>query len=151
MTAIVVGVGNRVRRDDGVGPEVADRVREARPGLDVVEVSGDASTLLDLWADHDLAVVVDAVRTGAPVGICHRWELLAGEWDVVPPASRVSSHLIGVLDAVELARALDRLPGRLVVVGIEVVELGVGPGLSEPVAAAVGAAAALVGEVLGTV
>jgi len=150
MTAIVVGVGNRVRRDDGVGPEVADRVRDARPDLDVVEVSGDASTLLDLWAGHDLAVVVDAVRTGAPVGTCHRWELLAGEWDVVPPAARVSSHLVGVLDAVEFARALDRLPVRLVVVGVEVVELGVGPGLSEPVAAAVDVAVGLVGEVLAT-
>ncbi len=145
MTPLVVGVGNRVRRDDGVGPEVADRVRAARPDLAVVELSGDASTMIELWAGRDV-VVVDAVRTGAPVGTCHRWRLGAEGWDRPLPPSRLSSHLIGVREAIDLATALDRLPPVLVVVGVEVVDLGVGPGLSDPVAAAVDAAVELVLE-----
>jgi hydrogenase maturation protease len=146
MTPLVVGVGNRTRRDDGVGPEVVDLVRDLRPDLDVVELSGDASSMLELWAGRDVVVVVDAVRTGAPVGSCHRWRWCAGAWDVPPPASRLSSHLVGVRDAIDLAAALDRLPSLLVVVGVEVEDLGVGSGLSVPVAAAVPRAAALVEE-----
>jgi hydrogenase maturation protease len=146
MTPLVVGVGNRTRRDDGVGPEVADRVRVRRPDLDVVELSGDASAMIELWSGRDVVVVLDAVRTGAPVGSCHRWCWSAGAWDVLPPASRLSSHLVGVRDAIDLAAALDRLPPLLVVVGVEVEDLGVGEGLSEPVAAAVARAAALVEE-----
>jgi hydrogenase maturation protease len=144
MTVLVVGVGNRLRRDDGVGPEVADRVARLRPDVDVAEVSGDASALLTLWADRSLVVVVDAVRTDARPGTCHRWELRAGSWDELPPLSPFSTHLVGVRDAIDLASALDREPARLVVVGVEVADLNPGPGLSEPVAAAVDDAVDLV-------
>ena len=150
MTALVVGVGNRARRDDGVGPEVAERVRSAVPGLDVVEVSGDATRLLDLWSGADLVVVVDAVRTGAPAGTCHVWRLRDGAWNDVPPPSQVSSHLVGVREALDLATALDRLPATLVVVGVEVAELGLGPGLSTAVADAVDHAVGLVVKSLRT-
>jgi hydrogenase maturation protease len=146
MTALVVGVGNRVRRDDGVGPEVADRVRLARPDLDVVELSGDASSMIELWSGRGVVVVVDAVRTGAPAGTCHRWRLRAGGWDAPLPPSRLSSHLVGVREAIDLATALDRLPPELVVVGVEVADLGVGEGLSGAVTAAIDGAVELVLE-----
>jgi len=149
MTPLVVGVGNRTRRDDGVGPEVADLVRRVRPDLDVVELSGDASSMLELWSGRELVVVVDAVRTGAPTGSCHRWVACSGAWDAVPPPSRLSSHLVGVREAIDLAAALDRLPPVLVVVGVEVTDLGVGAGLSGAVAAAVDGALDLVLESVG--
>jgi len=149
MTTLVVGVGNRARRDDGVGPVVAERVGAARPDLDVVEVSGDATRMLDLWADADVVVVIDAVRTGDPVGTCRRWSWREGVWDAAPPPSQVSSHLVGVREAIDLATALDRLPATLVVVGVEVAELGLGPGLSPAVADAVDEAVALVVTSLG--
>jgi hydrogenase maturation protease len=137
MTPLVIGVGNRTRRDDGVGPEVADVVRHARPDLDVVELSGDASAMIELWVGRGVVVVVDAVRTGAAAGTCRRWRLTAGGWDAPLPPSRLSSHLVGVREAVELATALDRLPPLLVVVGVEVEDLGVGEGLSDAVTAAI--------------
>src|SRR5512135_998350 len=49
-TALVVGVGNPVRGDDGVGPAVAALVRaQARPDVEVAELHGDLTALLDLW------------------------------------------------------------------------------------------------------
>ena len=150
MTALVVGVGNRARRDDGVGPVVVERVGALLPDVRVVEVSGDASRMLDLWADSDLVVVVDAVRTGDPVGTCHRWGWRDGEWDAVPPPPQVSSHLVGVREAIDLATALGRLPSTLVVVGVEVADLGLGPGLSTAVADAVDHAVGLVVRSLRT-
>jgi hydrogenase maturation protease len=51
-----------------------------------------------------------------------------------------------VREAVDLATALDRLPTVLVVVGVEVADLGVGEGLSEAVSAAIDGAVDLVLE-----
>ena len=55
----------------------------------------------------------------------------------MPPALAGSStHLLGLADAVELARALGRLPATTVVYGIEGAAFDTGTGLSQPVAAA---------------
>ncbi|MFF4650767.1 hydrogenase maturation protease [Streptomyces sp. NPDC001380] len=65
----------------------------------------------------------------------------AGGAGAAAPAGRsgqASSHGLGLGEAVELARALDRLPGRLVVYAVEGRDTSCGTGLSEPVAEAVG-------------
>ena len=61
----------------------------------------------------------------------------------VPPSS-VGTHALGIAHAVAVARALDRLPQRLVVVGIEADDTGFGDGLSPRVAAAVAQAVDLI-------
>ena len=146
---VVVGVGNPWRGDDGVGPAVAAAVRDRLgPGgpagrVDVVDLDGEAARLVDAWDGADLAVVVDAARTGAPPGTLHRLDA-----DGVRAASTASSHALGVQHAVALARALGRLPRRLVLIGVEGADFGHGTHLSDPVAAAVEPASRLVAEVV---
>ncbi len=138
VRALVIGVGNPYRRDDGVGAVVVQRLRdEAVVGLDAVEASGEPAALLDEWSGRDLAIVVDAVRSGGSPGHLHRWTHEHGHWDAAPQLDGVSSHGLGVGDAVELGRLLDRLPRRLVVLGVEAGDVGDGLGLSDPVARAV--------------
>lgn len=135
MNAVVIGVGNEFRRDDGVGPAIAERVaREHRPGVRVVLTDGEPARLLDAWRDADVAVVVDAVVVRHPEpGHVHRLTV-----DALPGGGTAgSSHGLGIPEAVELARALDRLPGRLVFFTVEISETGYGTGLSAAVAAAV--------------
>ena len=84
----------------------------------------DPTALLDLWAGHDPVVVVDAVRSGGPAGTIHRLETGDGappmpERAVVRRTGRGGTHAFGLAAAVELGRALHRLPPRLVVVGVE--------------------------------
>jgi hydrogenase maturation protease len=134
---VVVGVGNPYRGDDGAGPEVARRVRAATPGwVGVVEHDGEPAGLLDAWAEADLAVVIDAVFSpGVRPGYIHRVEV-TGASDLTSTRA-VSSHGIGAGDAVELARALGRLPRRLVLYGIQGKSSAPGPGLSPEVEASV--------------
>lgn len=146
---VVVGIGNPWRRDDGVGPAV---VRAAAPrlpaGARVVELDGEPARVVEAWDGADLAVVVDGVRTGAPAGTVHRID--PARDPVRAPAAPGSSHALGAGEAYLLGRALGRLPGRVVLVGVEVAEVGEGPGLSPAVAAAVPAAAdAVVAEATG--
>jgi hydrogenase maturation protease len=132
--AVVIGVGNEFRRDDGVGPAVlAELSRRAVPGLELALSDGEPTQLLDAWAGRRLAIVVDAVLCEpANPGQLHR-TTLAGDI----PVSAASTHGLGIPDAVRLAQAVDRAPGRLVVLAVEAADLGFGVGLSDPVAAAV--------------
>ena len=134
---VVIGVGNEFRRDDGAGPAVIASLRgRVPPGVELVLTDGEPARLIEAWTGATLAVVVDAVRADPPrPGQLHRFELdrpLAG---TTPTAS---SHGFGLDDAVRLALALGRMPGRLVVHAIEAADLSQGPGLTPLVAAAVG-------------
>ncbi len=131
---LVVGIGNPYRRDDGVGHAAARLARHELPEADVVLAAGEPTRLVDLWAGRDLVVVVDAVRGGGPPGSPHRVEVGVDPFPVA--AGSHSSHGPGVEAAVGLAGALDRLPSRLVVLGVEPADAGLGRGLSTAVAAA---------------
>ena len=142
---VVIGIGNTWRRDDGVGPAVVRAAASRLPvGTRVVELDGEPARVVEAWDGADLAVVVDAVRTGAPPGTVHRFDPAV---DGVPvPAGTASSHALGASDAYHLGRALGRLPGRVVIVAVEVADVDPGDGLTPEVAAAVPAAVAAVVE-----
>jgi hydrogenase maturation protease len=152
MSALVVGLGSTDRGDDAVGSEVARAV--AAQGIASVRVveHEDPTALLDLWNGYDVVVVVDAVLSGAPAGTVH--ELETGEGAGPLPAQtwaatgRGGTHAIGVAEAIELARALHRLPARVVVVGVEAAGFEYGAPLSPSVAGAVPLATARVAAVL---
>ena len=84
----------------------------------------------------DEAVIVDAVRSGAPTGTIHRFDAGAGP---LPASLRgvASTHHVGLAEALELARALGRLPARTTVYGIEGISFDAGAPVSAPVVAAI--------------
>jgi hydrogenase maturation protease len=134
--AIVIGVGNPYRHDDGVGPEVVERLRRRHlPGVTLAESDGDPAHLLDLWTQADVAIVVDAARMPTPCpGAIRRRSLRH------PSAGRMSSassHAVDLGEAVALAAALDRLPRMLLLYAIEAADTSAGVGFSPAVEAAV--------------
>lgn len=140
---LVIGAGNELRRDDAAGLEAARRLAEY-PGVEVREARGDMTSLADLWDADDSVVVVDAARSGALPGSVHRFDATS---DPLPAAfGRGSTHALGVADAVELARALGRLPSKLIVYGIEGEDFSAGEGMSAAVAAAVDETAVRIAE-----
>jgi len=133
---VVVGVGNPLRGDDAVGIAVAERLRGRVPeDVQVLECEQEPSRLLDAWGDADLALVVDACSSGEAPGTVSRFDASS---DPLPTrVFRSSTHAFGVGDAVELARALDRLPRRVVVFGVEGGQFTAGAPLSPEVRSAV--------------
>jgi hydrogenase maturation protease len=139
---VVIGVGNEYRRDDGFGPRVLAELNALKahdPALSAVDLcvsDGEPARLLDLWADADLAVVIDAVH--ADDGPAGQWVELTLHHDTgLPDELTVSSHGIGLGTTVALGSVLGRLPHRLVVLAVFGSEFGFGDGLTAPVAAAV--------------
>ena len=166
---LIVGLGSPDRGDDAVGPivaaEVATAVRSGgMAGVEVV-VHEDPTALVDLMTPVDpssdsgrqLVAVVDAIRSGGagPSDADHPrrepGEVLVLETGagLAPLPARTDpgpagTHGIGLAGALELARALDRLPPRVVVVGVVGADFGHGHPLSATVAAAVPGAVAAV-------
>jgi hydrogenase maturation protease len=138
MSALVIGVGQADRSDDAVGLLVAAEVRRTATAVDVVTVSSP-TRLVDTWEGRNDVVVVDAIRTGRPAGAVTLVEVGNRPLPVHPGAG--GSHGFGVAEAIELGRALGRLPRRLVVVGVEAASFALGAEPTPEVVAAVPAAA----------
>ena len=151
---VVIGLGSPDRGDDAVGLEVARRVADLHlPGVTVVEHE-DPTGLIDLWDTADLAVVVDAVRSGSAPGSLLVVEAGADAGPLADQAwartGRGGTHAFGLAAAVELGRALHRLPRRLVLVGVEATQFEHGTELGAPVAAAIDAVVATVVGLVAT-
>jgi hydrogenase maturation protease len=140
---VVVGVGNAYGGDDGVALAVLEGLRAHVPeGVDLIPCEQEPSRLLDAWQDAEEAIVVDAVASGGEPGQLHRWD--ASENPVPTRVFHSSTHAFGVGETIELARALGRLPTRLVVYGIEGQTFDSSAKLSDKVAAAVDPAIAAI-------
>ncbi len=139
---LLIGIGNLDRGDDGAGRAVAKALREtASDDLRVVEHDGEATGLLALLAEVATAVIVDASASGAAPGTVRRFDVAASP--LPADSSRMSSHGLGLVDAVELARQLGQLPPRCIVYAIEGGDFRIGALLSPAVAEAVVRVAAL--------
>jgi hydrogenase maturation protease len=143
----VICVGNRWRSDDAIGLEVARRLEGTLPdGVELLEREGEPTGLIAAWEGADAVWLVDAVSSGAAPGTVHRLD--ASDRELPGEVFRTSTHHVGLAEAVELARALGRLPVRTVVYGIEGGSFDVGDELTPAAAAALDAVAAAVrGEV----
>ncbi len=147
-SAVVIGIGNAYRGDDAAGREVARLVRERAPDdLAVVVCELEPSRLIDAWEGADAAIVVDAVSSGAEPGTVHRFDTTSEP--LRSREFRSSTHALGIAETVELARALGRLPARIVVFGVEGQSFGSGQELSGPARAGVERAVDLVLEEAG--
>jgi hydrogenase maturation protease len=147
-------MGSEYRRDDGAGPAVADEVARTCAGVDRMGPIAEPLDLLGLWDGADLAVVIDAVRSGADPGSVELIELVDPEATDMSgghpsePRGTTSTHGIGLAGVLRLSRAVGEAPGRVVVVGIEGGDFGQGTGLSPAVERAVPHAARHVRELI---
>ncbi len=135
---LILGLGNLLCSDDGLGALVAGAIaktREIPEGVQVLDGGTLGLALLPYLEDAERAILVDAIQADAPPGSLVRLE---GE-DVGPAvAARLSVHQVGVSDLIEAARWRDRVPPTLVLLGVVPQTTDLGVGLSAPVQAAAG-------------
>ena len=148
MTVCVICVGNELRGDDAAGLEVLRLLEGTLPdGVRSVACEGEPVSLLSLWEDCETAIVVDATQSGAEPGTVRR--IPVHEQALPDELRRASTHLLGVAEAVELARALGKLPARTIVYGIEGGTWDTGAALTAEVAEAADVVAASIRRELG--
>lgn len=126
----VIGLGNEMRGDDAVGLVIAKQLRD-RVGdrAEVIELEGGGVALLDAMIGAQVVVIVDAMHSGRPPGTIHRFDVSV---DPIAPVLRPqSSHAVGVVETIELAKALGVLPAKVILYGVEITGTEYGQPLSQ--------------------
>lgn len=135
MKRVVLGVGNTIMGDEGVGVRCVEWLASQVPP-DVALVDGGTSTneLLGDLEDADLVIIVDAIATTQPPGTIIRLE-----GDRIPSAfsNKLSPHQHGINDLLGALALLGRSPRRLVLFGIAPERIALGMELTPAVSAAV--------------
>jgi hydrogenase maturation protease len=137
-TVLIIGVGNPLARDEGVGIRAVERLRERTlpPGVQVLDAGTDLLSALPAMGEADRVVLLDAVRAGGRPGAIYRLtrdDLLARSTN--EPEWR-SAHDLSVVSALRLAESTGQAMPPMVVFGVEPAEVALGEGLTPPVEAA---------------
>ena len=133
MTVAVVGLGNLILSDEGVGVHVVRRLGEACDFPDdVVLIDGGTSAidLLDQLVEAEHIIFVDAAQTGGPPG-----SVVALEGARLPVwfRERISPHQIGLADLLATLSLMDHAPASVTLIGIEPQSMELGIELSPAV------------------
>ena len=142
----VLGVGNPIMGDDAVGLELLRAVEAGCPDSRVEYVDGTTGgmELLPVVQDATRLLILDAVAGPTPGAVVR----LDGDQVRRMLSTKLSPHQVGLLDVFAAARLLGREPAEVVVVGVTPESVEIRVGLTPSVAAAIGPAAALAGNVL---
>ena len=116
---LIVGCGNPAAGDDSAGPEIVRRLSELGDcGCDLRAETAPGLELLDIFSRADVILFVDAVTSGGVPGTLFLTSLPSKELEA-RALGALSSHGWGLVEALELARALGRTIPRLFLLGIE--------------------------------
>ena len=141
---LILGIGNTLLTDEGVGVHVIaylTAVHPCMPGLTYLDGGTLSFTLAQAIAEHDNLIVVDAARMGESPGTVRCLE--GTVMDRFLTGNRPSVHEVGLSDLLDIARLSDTLPARRALIGIEPGSMEWGEALSAAVTPAVAEAAAL--------
>jgi len=138
---LIVGLGNILLKDEGVGVHVAQLMQEEDLPHDVEVIDGGTAgldVLLSQQPPYKL-VVIDAIRAGNKPGTIYTGRFKLTELDRLADVfsttdlSKISLHQVGLLDALKAAEKLGRIPDQITVIGVEPAEMSLGLELTEPV------------------
>ena len=114
----ILGVGNLLLSDEGVGVHVANELMkmDLPSEVSVVEGGTDGFRLLNVITEADRLIVIDAVKGGAEPGSLYRFDI--NEVQNCPSGFKTSVHQIGILEVINLSGLIGKTP-HTTVIGIE--------------------------------
>jgi hydrogenase maturation protease len=123
VKVLILGVGNPILSDDGVGIHVARELKKRKmPGVDVEELAASGLELLDVVRGYDKVVIIDAIQTtkGKPGEL-----YILEEKDFEKSIHGSSPHGINIATALALGRKLvpNEMPKEVVFFAVEAEDL----------------------------
>lgn len=135
----VVGFGNILMADDGVGVHVIYALqdpsiaRRLPPTVEFIDGGTNALDVIMSLDDVDKLVIVDAVKTGGSPGEIHRFDNFTAVSLQNTRIENLSLHDVNLIDALKIAGKINRLPEKIILMGIEPKEIKLSMELSEEV------------------
>ena len=122
----VVGLGNILLQDDGIGLHVVETIKERyrfEPKIDLLDGGTAGLDLLPLIEGYEKVLFVDAVDAGESPGA-----IVIIEGDAIPSflTTQVSVHHVGLSDLLFAAKMADLLPAEVCLVGIQPESIDIG-------------------------
>ena len=141
VRVLVLGLGNILLKDEGVGVHVAECLQKKDLPDNVEIIDGGTSGLDVLLSQRPpyRLLVIDAIKAGRKPGTVYKTQLKRGEKERVTQIfnelgqSNISLHQVGLLDALRAAEKLERMPEEITIIGLEPAEVSLGLELTEPV------------------
>ena len=133
---LVLGIGNVLLRDEGVGVRVIEALgsQELPAGVERADGGTAGADLVDLLADRRKVIVVDAIEAGVAPGTVLR---LTPE-DLLPdPGEMISLHQLGLVESLHMAALLGCSPQEVVIIAVQPKTIRPGLDLSAEVQATV--------------
>ena len=130
---LVLGLGNILLRDEGVGVRVIEAMQKVNlpPDVELFDGATAGLDLLDVLADRRKVIVIDAMDAKAASGTVARLR----PDDLAPQGSAgLSLHEIGLLETLEAGKRLGICPEEVVILGIKPKDLSCGLELSPEIA-----------------
>jgi hydrogenase maturation protease len=117
LKTLVIGVGNLLRCDDGVGIHVVDRLNEVASYIDTLDVALGSIEILEAMKGRDRVFIVDAIQAGGEPGTIYRVNLSRGE----EPPRITHSHGVDLLTTLKLGDSLfpGQMPREIVLLAVE--------------------------------
>lgn len=119
ISVLVLGVGNLVMSDDGVGVLVAQKIQQMYRFPGNVEVMDGGTLGLDLLPRLENItnlILIDAVETGKKAGTCIR---LYGQELPIALETKVSPHQMGLKDLLAVSELMGHSPKEMVLIGVQ--------------------------------
>ncbi len=115
---VVIGVGNLLMGDEGLGVHVVEELnkRELPPDVEVFDGGTGGIALLNLMEGAKKAIIVDAVLGGGKPGEIY---VLGVDRLIKGVVKFFSLHEMDLLSTIKIGKELDKLPPELVLVGVE--------------------------------
>ena len=125
MKTLVLGIGNPILGDDGVGvhvvQELAEKIRDEN--VDIKDVSFDGLNLLELIVGYDRLIVIDAIMVeDGEVGKIYK---LKPEGIYKPTQSAIAPHHFNLVSTIEIGKRLfpNEMPKEIVVFAVGIHEV----------------------------
>jgi hydrogenase maturation protease len=136
---LVLGLGNLLLKDEGVGVHVVQQLQHRSLGENVEVVDGGTAGLDLLLLEQGLekVVIIDAVRGGRSSGTIYKTRFRAKEihnWVQAlrqEEGGRISLHQVGLIDALVAAEKVGTAPDEIVIIGVEPEQIDCGLELTE--------------------
>ena len=130
---LVLGIGNILLKDEGIGVHtIRELEKQDLPAtVELVDGGTAGADLLEILADRQQVIVIDAVRGGHPPGTVIQ---LTPEDLARKPCPGLSLHDVTLVDTLGMLQQIDAAPGRVLILGVVPADLSPGLGLTGPVA-----------------
>jgi hydrogenase maturation protease len=124
----IIGNGNLMMGDDGIGPRLISELQGSGLGADLVDMGTGGMQLVHVLARYDSVIIIDSADMGVSAGEARVF--LPEEVVSLKETRAYSLHDWDLMRSIEISRQLEEAPEKILILAVQPASLKMGEGLS---------------------